>query len=243
MKITVIGQGNVGTHLLIALCGAASELVGVSARELLADPTVLPLDSDLYIIAVHDDAIESVAASLPRLEGVVAHTSGSVDINSLAEHERRGVFYPLQSFTKGVNLDYSEIPFFLEASDPESLAVLRRGAALISPHIHEADSQRRKRLHVASVFACNYVNYLWEIADNILQTDGMDLTLLHPLLKATVEKAAHVSPHEGQTGPARRGDTNVLHSHLEFLQDSGYEDLYRTLANGILSSHSYKERL
>ena len=120
-NITVIGTGNVASHLCVALAGTTDELYNISSRTL----EDLPLDSDLYIIAVNDDAIPQVAAQMPKVKGVVTHTAGSVDMRVLSPYfDRIGVLYPLQTFTKGTDIDYSEIPVFIEGSDNDSAALL-----------------------------------------------------------------------------------------------------------------------
>ncbi len=231
-RICIIGTGNVAAHLCVALSDKVDELINVSSRTL----EEIPLDSDMYLLAVSDDAIAEVASGLPKLRGILAHTSGSVPMQRLEPYaERYGVFYPLQTFTKGDDLDYAEIPVFIEGNSPEVVKSLEEAAALFTTRIYPADSNRRRRLHIASVFACNYVNHLWDIADSLLAEDGLSLDVLHPLIKATAAKIRHMSPHEAQTGPARRGDLQVIEKHLSMLQDSPEADIYQLLADSILA--------
>ncbi len=231
-NITVIGTGNVASHLCVALAGTTDELYNISSRTL----EDLPLDSDLYIIAVNDDAIPQVAAQMPKVKGVVTHTAGSVDMRVLSPYfDRIGVLYPLQTFTKGTDIDYSEIPVFIEGSDNDSAALLSDVASLFSRHIYPADSERRRLLHIASVFACNYVNGLWCIADALLQQGDLSIDVLIPLIKTTAAKITRMSPTQAQTGPASRGDTGVMLNHLLMLQDTPFQEIYRNLGNYILS--------
>lgn len=233
-RITVIGEGNVGIHLCIALAGTADEVINVSSRTL----DELPLDSDIYLIAVSDHAIEEVASRLPLLDGIVAHTSGSISIDVLKRFNRYGVFYPLQTFTKGVELDYTRIPVFIEGSDTAVSGELMGTAALFTSHLHYADSNLRQRLHIASVFACNYTNHLWYIADTILNNEGLTLDVLRPLIEATVEKLQYITPLKAQTGPAVRRDIKVLEQHQQALSDTPYEKIYKILAESILNTHN-----
>lgn len=237
-SITIIGTGNVASHLCVALAGKTDELYNISSRT----PEEIPLDSDLYILAVSDDAIPEVAARMPSVKGVVAHTAGSVAMQTLSPcFDRIGVLYPLQTFTKGVDVDYSEIPVFIEGNSPETVSMLSDTAALFSRHIYPADSERRRLLHVASVFACNYVNGLWCIADDMLRKDGLSLEVLLPLIKATASKITRMSPAEAQTGPASRGDTGVMRSHLQMLQDNPtLSEIYRRLGDNILTRSGHK---
>ncbi|MCM1319172.1 MAG: DUF2520 domain-containing protein [Muribaculaceae bacterium] len=232
-KVCIIGSGNVATHLCIALAGKVDELINVSSREL----EDLPMDSDIYLIAVSDSAIGKVADAMPRVDGIVAHTAGSVGIDVLKPYFKRvGVFYPLQTFTKGAYLDYSVIPVFVEASDKGSEGQLLGLASLFTTHLHKADSARRETLHLASVFACNFTNYLWTAADEILQREGLNLDVLMPLIDATVSKLKYMDPSEAQTGPASRGDTEVISRHEKALEGTKLHDIYHILSEAILSS-------
>lgn len=230
-KVTIIGQGNVAMHLCVALAGTVDELVNVSSREL----EDLPLDSDIYIIAVSDNAIGEVVDRMPDVHGVVAHTAGSVGMDVVSRRFKdAGVFYPLQTFTKGAFLDYSVIPVFVEGTNTAVEGKLLGLASLFTTHLMKADSARRERLHIASVFACNFTNHLWKIADDILREDGMTLEVLMPLIEATVEKLRHLTPGEAQTGPASRGDTSVLARHAERLAHTEYLDIYNIISKAIL---------
>lgn len=236
LNITVVGTGNVASHLCVALAGTTDELYNISSRTL----EELPLDSDLYLLAVSDDVIPQVAAHMPDVKGVVAHTAGSVGMDVLSPYfSRIGVLYPLQTFTKGTDVDYSEIPVFIEGSDRQSAALLSEVASLFSRHIYPADSERRRLLHVASVFACNYVNGLWGIADKLLQQGGLSIDVLTPLIKATCAKITRMPPAQAQTGPASRGDTGVMRNHLHMLQDPAINEIYRNIGNYILSQSGH----
>lgn len=216
MKISIVGSGNVATHLHRALeSKAAVCLINPRTFE------KFPSDADVVLIAVKDDAIADVASKLPETSAVIAHTSGSVPIEALASHASNyGVFYPLQTFSKKVNLKYSEIPVFLEASSPEAFAMLSKAAGLFTSDIREADSESRRKLHLASVFACNFTNAMIGIGADILADTGIDFSALLPLLRQTVSKLENLSPANAQTGPAIRRDQNVIERHLQMLEGS-----------------------
>lgn len=233
-RVTIIGQGNVATHLCVALAGTVDELVNVSSRE----PEEIPADSDIYLIAVSDNAIEEVVGRMPDVKGIVAHTAGSVGMDVVSRRFKdAGVFYPLQTFTKGAFLDYSSIPVFVEGTDAAVEGKLLGLASMFTTHLMMADSARRERLHIASVFACNFTNHLWGIADAILREDGMTLEVLMPLIEATTDKLRYLSPREAQTGPAARGDTAVLKRHAEKLKDTRYLEIYNILSKAIFESN------
>lgn len=235
MKIDIIGRGNVATHLYNALSNVSDVLI-VNPHE----PNSSRIDCDLCIICVSDKVIEKIALQLADHNAILVHTSGSIPMSVLASRkEGYGVFYPLQTFTKGTELNYSEIPFFIEASDAQTKKILWNIASLITNKIYEADSEARKRLHLASVFACNYVNHMFYIADQILNESSFDLTVLLPLINQTVEKVSKITPYNAQTGPARRGDSEVIDNHINMLSDKPkLANIYSSMANSIRELYS-----
>ncbi len=237
MKINIIGSGNVASHLIKAFQDKA-EIRHVNPHTLCG----FDIDADVSIIAVTDNAIRQVAESLPEVAGIIVHTSGSTPIDALeCRKERIGVFYPLQTFTKDVELDYSEIPFLIEAKDHDTELRLLKLAATISDNVRVADSEKRKTLHVASVFACNFVNHLWAISEKLLNENGMEFNIIRPLLKETLRKTEHMSPFDAQTGPAIRRDSKTIDTHLSLLEtDRELMNIYQTLTSSIISSHHNK---
>lgn len=230
MKIDIIGRGNVATHLYNALSNVSDVMIVDPHR-----PNCSRVDCNLCIICVSDNVIEKIASQLADHNAIIVHTSGSIPMSVLArEKAGYGVFYPLQTFTKGTELNYSEIPFFIEASDAQTRDVLRNVASLITNKLYDADSEARKRLHLASVFACNYVNHMFYIADEILRESSFDLSVLIPLINQTVEKVTKITPYNAQTGPARRGDSEVTDKHINMLSDKpDLANIYSSLANSI----------
>lgn len=219
--VAIVGNGNVACHLCRAFEGKA-EVHEVNSRTFEGMPSF----ADIVIIAVKDSAIEKVAQNLPGNYNIVAHTSGSVPVSVLEScGHHYGVFYPLQTFSKDAALDYSEIPFFIEGDCKESYDALTRLALSVSASVYGADSEKRKTLHLASVFACNFSNCLIGIADDILSRHDIDRHVLLPLLRQTVAKLDYMSPREAQTGPASRRDTPVMESHREMLIGMGKRDL------------------
>lgn len=249
LKICVIGAGNVATHLALAL-GRVGEVVQILARtpqsasrlatlvgrgcQPIADPSALRTDADLYLIAVSDDSVARVVASTPAAPGIWAHTSGSVPMSVFEGHKRSyGVFYPLQTFSREAEVDIREVPFFIEGNTPEVTATLLGIARQLSDMVEEADSNRRRALHIAGVFGCNFANLMWMKAQQHLESEGLDIKYLMPLLKVTLKKLEQLSPREAMTGPARRGDTGVMNRHAELLSD-GDREIYRLLSQEIM---------
>lgn len=235
-KVAVVGRGNVAWHLMRALMPVA-EVHEVNPRDL----SGMPDAPDYVLIAVADRAVASVAEAISVTfvgSAVVAHTSGSMGMECIPESlVHRGVFYPLQTFTKGVELNYSDIPFFIEGSDRSTVDTLRSLAESVSPNVYEADSEKRRGLHLASVFACNFVNRLYAVGWDIMREYGLPPEALIPLVRQTAVKAAFHDPASVQTGPAARGDLVVMKRHMEMLSDNpDLMDIYELLSDSIMKN-------
>ncbi len=248
-RVAIIGAGNVAGHLAEVLAQAGC-LVGVWSRNeshasSVAAPlkvsggtiSALPRDLDVYIVAVKDDAIPAVSAAIGPVAGIVAHTSGTAPMDALVQ-ARRGVFYPLQTFSSNRHIDMSEVPFFIEGSDDVVSEVLMNLALRISPDVRYAGSDIRATLHLAAVFACNFANHSWAIAENILKREaGCSLEVFAPLLRETLAKAMECGAGASQTGPAARGDIHTIEKHLQRLEGA-QADIYRIMSQDIMNNNS-----
>lgn len=248
-RVVIIGSGNVATSLADGLM-ARCEVVQIYSRQLphaqaLADAIGCPLatddlnalvtDADAYIIAVRDDVIADVVAAVPDNGALWLHTSGSKGIDLFKGHRAHyGVLWPMQSFSREVVVALDDVHFFAEASDKKTLEHLMALGHMISHHVIEADSDKRRRLHVASVFSCNFANHMWTLADEVLGDAGLPFDALLPLIRTTVDKLNNLSPAKSQTGPAIRHDTQVLDSHLAML-DGDKREIYRLLSDSIMN--------
>lgn len=231
--IAIIGSGNVASHLYEALKDK-TDVVIINPHTLEG----LPSKVDIFLIAVADSAIRQVAERLPvTMDALVAHTAGSVSMDILDSVSLSyGVFYPLQTFSKNLILNYKEIPVFIEGNNSEAIKKLKNLASLFSDKIFEADSEKRKQLHLASVFACNFTNALMGVADELLRQSDFDFSVVLPLLSQTVKKLETLSPEQAQTGPASRGDTSVLADHLNMLDKfPEYQQIYKIISDIIVS--------
>ncbi|MDE5877650.1 MAG: DUF2520 domain-containing protein [Muribaculaceae bacterium] len=237
LKVAIVGSGNVAFHLTKALAPHA-DVTTVNSRTF----SGWRQDFDIVLIAVSDDAIAEVASQLPDYNGIIAHTSGSVPMSVLAERSSRpAVFYPLQTFSRERSLDYSCIPFFIEAKCNDDANTLSALASEISKTVIMADSETRRRLHIASVLACNFTNHLVHLADTFLADNGLDSTVLMPLLHETIAKLDKLSPLDAQTGPAVRGDTATIKRHLELLAPyPETQTLYRLLSDSIYKTYHHE---
>lgn len=250
--IALIGAGNLATHLALALANAGHKVKsiyspsGTSASELakhignecmaIAELEQLPL-VDIYIIAVTDDALCEIVEQWPEhCKGrVVVHTAGSVPMSILAPlNGEYGVFYPLQTFSKNRPLDFTTIPCFIEANSEKTSQKLLALARTISQSVMELDSDGRMHLHLAAVFACNFVNHLYDVSSQLLENKGVDIKWLEPLIIETASKALILTPRKAQTGPAVRGNKSVMDKHLHLLVPSpNWQKLYSVLSNSI----------
>lgn len=250
--VVILGAGNVASALAPALADAGYTIRQVFSRDIRnaaelaakvgsAEPVdstdSIVRDAELYIVSLTDTAIAPITETLKGTGGLWMHTSGGIPASELSPaSDDFGVLYPLQTFSKGRAVDFSDVPVFIEANSAGNLAKIREIAEKISKTVSEADSQKRLRLHAAAVFACNFVNYLWSNADAILSAGGESLDVLYPLIKETLAKAIAISPFEAQTGPARRGDTAVTERHVTVMTYRQAE-LYRTIAQQIAETY------
>lgn len=193
-------------------------------------------DADIYIIAVSDSAVESVAQALRITDSaIVAHTAGSVAMSAIPERGgRRGIIYPLQTFTAGRDIDLCDVTLFLEGDNEETLQQLTHIASLISHNVAYADSERRRMIHLAGVFVNNFTNHLYALGRDIIANEGLSFDTLKPLIAETAAKALDSDdPRSVQTGPARRGDREVIAKHIEML---GAESTKGKIYNDITDS-------
>uniref|UniRef100_UPI00375353BC Rossmann-like and DUF2520 domain-containing protein n=1 Tax=Flavobacterium sp. TaxID=239 RepID=UPI00375353BC len=191
------------------------------------------VEADLYIIAVSDDAISKVSSQLPFKNRLVVHTSGSVPIDSLDNKNRRGIFYPLQTFTKNKAVDFSQIPFCLESENDSDFELLEKVAKSISNNVFKSNEKQRKALHISAVFVNNFVNEMYRIGNEICDENKIPFEILKPLILETVNKVMTLSPSAAQTGPAKRNDTQTIEAHLDFLSNENHATIYKILTQSI----------
>ena len=250
MRIVLVGAGGLGTNLGLALHEAGHDVLAVFSRtmehaRMLAErigsqPTddicALPNEADLFIVSVKDAVLTDVVQQLMqgREEQYFAHTAGSMSLTlfqGMARHY--GVFYPMQSFSKERRINFSEVPVFLEASDAQTLTQLKALSATLTPHVYELSTDKRRYLHLAAVFACNFANHCYALSAEILQQHGLPFSVMLPLIDETARKVHHLSPLEAQTGPAIRYDLNVINKQQQLLDDPAMKELYERLSKSI----------
>ncbi|WP_428224758.1 Rossmann-like and DUF2520 domain-containing protein [Flavobacterium sp.] len=242
----VLGTGNVATHLLevfsnnehIRLLQVYTRNPNVTLAPSIKVPLVHQIDelleADVYIISVTDNAILAVAEQIPFSNKLVVHTSGTVAMEVLPERFRKGVFYPLQTFSKNKAVNFKSIPICLEAENEKDFQLLEAVGNSISDKCYAISSSQRKALHVSAVFVCNFVNHLYQMGNEICQENNIPFEILHPLIQETADKIRTLSPLEAQTGPAKRQDTGTINAHLQFLTDATQKDIYKLLTKSII---------
>ena len=245
IRITVIGSGNVAQHLIKAFAKSELvEIVQVYARKKEALSSLIEFDkitsdfeelqeSDLYIIAVSDKAIADVSKQLPFQNRIVVHTSGAASLDVLDAKNRKGVFYPLQTFSKNKEIDFSIVPLCLEAENTFDFRVLETVAKSISNAVFAINSDQRKALHVAAVFVNNFTNHLYHIGKEICGEHQVPFEILRPLMQETAEKINTLDPVDAQTGPAKRNDNNTIAAHLDYLTNENQKNIYKLITQSI----------
>jgi predicted short-subunit dehydrogenase-like oxidoreductase (DUF2520 family) len=241
IKVVLLGYGNVNSHLLNAF--KKSEIVSViqifNRSNISLEPSLqgIPFtdkidqiyDADVYIIGISDDSISTFSESLKIQDKLVVHTSGGAPMDRISQKNRRGIFYPLQTFSKNKDVNFDKIPICIEAENSQDFALLEKLGKTISEVVVEIDSEKRAKIHVSAVFVNNFVNYLYQIGEEILEEDDIPFDLLKPLIKETANKIQTLSPELAQTGPAKRNDTKTIEKHLKLLDHSPYKDVYLML--------------
>jgi predicted short-subunit dehydrogenase-like oxidoreductase (DUF2520 family) len=254
--VSFIGSGNVAWHLAPALDNTDFAVREVYSRnpahaaalvdKLYEADVKTSLDfsdspSNIFIIAVPDDAIQSIVQEiiLPD-EAILVHTSGSQPLSALgyAAIPGIGVFYPLQTFSKSKKVDFADVPIFVESENPGTEKVLLAMAKAISKNVHQVTSQERKAMHVAAVFASNFTNHMLLIAQQIMKENNLNFDWLKPLIAEMINKSISIGPEQAQTGPARRGDFEILDRHMEFLQnDEQRAEIYKVISQHIIDRY------
>ena len=251
IKVVIIGAGNVASHLYQSFSKAEQlDVVQVYNRnpdhlDFVEDPEKRTSDlkklkqADLYLIAIKDEAIEELVQNLQISSGLIAHTSGSQDMNVLSDFENYGVFYPLQTFSKNKEVNFQEVPLCLEANSEANLQFLKKIAELVSDNCYEVNSEQRRALHVSAVFVNNFSNHLFALADDYCRKNNLPFEILRPLIKETFTKIETLDPYSAQTGPALRDDKETIDAHLELL-DEDRKKIYTILTESIQKLHGKK---
>lgn len=252
INVIFLGFGNVNNQLFDALRKSAEitikQVFNRNYIKILSPFEDIPFtddvskikEADVYIIGIPDDAISSFSDNLPFKNRLVVHTSGGVSMDALSNKNRRGIFYPLQTFSKQREVDFKNIPICIEAENSKDLELLRNLGEKISENVVEISSEKRTKLHLAAVFVNNFTNHLYQIGSEILKDDDLPFDLLKPLIVETASKIETLSPEKAQTGPAKRNDIKTIEKHLHLLGNSRYRKLYELFTEEIKQNYGKK---
>ncbi|HOI48680.1 MAG TPA: F420-dependent NADP oxidoreductase [Prolixibacteraceae bacterium] len=255
-SVVMIGAGNLATHLAMALTAAGNQVVQVysqtaASASALAEktgagwttsPAAIVRDAQIYFLAVKDSAMLPVLRESGLSGQLLVHCAGSVPMTVLhGFSDQVGVLYPLQTFSKNREVNFRTIPVFIEAATPDVETILRGVASQLSETVVNASSEQRQALHLAAVFACNFVNHFYAVAEELCAANHLSFDYLKPLIRETARKIETISPFEAQTGPAVRFDRNVMDTHLAALgKFPGFQNLYETVSQSIFDLHQKK---
>ena len=248
LEVVILGTGNVASHLYKAFSEKENidviQVYNHNKESLKSFSTYTDTTTniqelkaaDFYLIAIKDDVITEIAQQLSKYKGIILHTSGAVGIDRLKYTANYGIFYPLQSFSRNTIIDFTEIPICIEANSTKNLERIKTLALTISKDVREINSEQRKALHVAAVFANNFSNHLYAIGAEICDENGIDFSILKPLITETASKIKTLPPREAQTGPALRNDLKTIETHLAILSNK-HKNLYKVITQSIQDLH------
>jgi predicted short-subunit dehydrogenase-like oxidoreductase (DUF2520 family) len=218
---------------------SAVVLAGQVNARITSNPKEIVNSADVYFVAIKDSVFNDVLPQIDFGNRLVVHCAGSVPMNQLESYSHNfGVFYPFQTFSKQRDIDFRKIPVFIEANNHKNESLLLNIANEISEAVAVLDSDKRKTLHISAVFACNFVNHFYCIAQDLLKSKAIDFEVIRPLILETAMKVQEFSPENVQTGPAVRFDENIINLHISELSDKPeYKELYETISKRIFEYH------
>ena len=251
-KISVIGTGKVAyhfakeifnnTHLkLIQIVGRSKNLNPPfnKFKNLYSNDFSLIQKSDFCIVAVSDDSIKEVSKNIKNFNGIILHTSGSIDLSVLNNHLNSGVIYPFQTFSFNRNINLKKVPFLVEGSSKRNLKEIILLSKIFSENVIGMKSDKRLVCHLSGIFANNFINHLISNSEGILKKFNISSKILNPLIQETFSKLKSISSADAQTGPATRNDLKTIKKHLRFLKDNNLNnnaDIYRALSDSIIKT-------
>ena len=235
-KVAIIGYGNVGYHLANRISSKRHEVTIFSRTP--TEDFVLPYDQldpnsfEFIILSVPDDMIKEISDQIAVSEAIVLHTSGSNPIADLSKHPKHGVMYPLQTFSKTKEIDFTSFPIFVEGSD-EGEREIFTFVRSFSNDVRLLTSTNRSKLHLAAVFACNFSNHMFHLSEKLLADLDMTFQDIQPLVEETLKKAIELNPSQSQTGPAVREDDETIDTHVQMLKDDRLRNMYQIITDSI----------
>ena len=251
ISVVLLGAGNVATHLYKAFSKAEnvsvvqwynrtrSSILSYVNEVDITDKLEDLKEADLYILAVSDDSIAQLSQDLPFKNRLIAHTSGSVAMHDLDKKNEISVFYPLQTFSKDSDLDFTEVPICIEVYQKENRQLLKDLAKAIGCKSHKISTEQRQSIHLAAVFLNNFTNQLYRIGHEICESNNLEFDIMKPLILETAKKIQNMSPYMAQTGPAKRNDKKTIKRHLKQIENEEHKAIYELLTASIKKTHKY----
>jgi predicted short-subunit dehydrogenase-like oxidoreductase (DUF2520 family) len=251
ISVVLIGAGNVATHLYKAFSKAEnvsivqwynrtrSSISSYVNEVNITDKLEELKEADLYILAVSDDSIAQLSQDLPFKNRLIAHTSGSVAMHDLDKKNEISVFYPLQTFSKDSDLDFTEVPICIEVYQKQHRQLLKDLAKAIGCKSHKISTEQRQSIHLAAVFLNNFTNQLYRIGHEICESNNLEFDIMKPLILETAKKIQNMSPYKAQTGPAKRKDKKTIKRHLTQIESEEHKAIYELLTASIKRTHKY----
>ncbi len=250
IKVSILGSGNIGTHLCRALLKSESILLleNYNRKGIPIENCPVSVTSnlsalqkaDVYIVTFSDQALVEISKTLQHLDGIIVHTSGATPLETLSSFDQYGVIYPIQSIRKELPIDFKNVPIGVEGNMPTVTNTLKIVAKSISDHVELLDSQQRLQLHIAAVFANNFSNFMYIQAAQICKKSRIDFKLMLPLITDTIEKLNIATPEDVQTGPAVRNDLLTIEKHLSHIENEQQKELYSILTKAIQNHNGKK---
>jgi predicted short-subunit dehydrogenase-like oxidoreductase (DUF2520 family) len=255
IAVVLLGAGNVATHLYKAFSKTEnvkvvqwynrtrSSISSYANEVAITDKLDELKEADLYLLAVSDDSIAQLSQDLPFKNRLIAHTSGSVAMHDLDKKNEISVFYPLQTFSKNSDLDFTEVPICIEVYQKQHRQLLKDLAKAIGCKSHKISTEQRQSIHLAAVFLNNFTNQLYRIGHEICESNNLEFDIMKPLILETARKIQNVSPYRAQTGPAKRNDKKTIKRHLKQIESEEHKAIYELLTASIKRTHNYNLRL
>ena len=250
IRICLIGAGNVAIALAKEILkNDALSLVQLICRDQNRVPNNLchfPIsnnfntlsDCDFVLIAVSDNAIHEVSQKIPLSNAIVVHTSGASSIDLLNKHSKRGVMYPLQTFSQNRRLHWKEIPLLLEGNNTDVKDKLEKLSKMLTNVVTHAKEEERLNMHLAAVVVNNFTNHLYVEVDNFCKSKNLGFDMLIPLIKETTRKLSSLDPRNSQTGPASRGDLQTIERHKSISMSNELADIYLFFTSQLLKQYN-----
>lgn len=243
--ITVLGSGNVAHHLILNILKHDSlslqqiyarnehHLTDIVSKDLITTDIRNLKSADIFIIAVSDNAISEISNAIEVPNQFVVHVSGNTPMQAIDSKHRPGVLYMLQTFSKDKDVDFSKIPFCLEAREKSDLKLLEDISLKFSERIYFIDSNQRQAIHLAAVFVNNFSNHMYALGEEVCKEHDVPFEILKPLILETAQKIESLDPIKAQTGPAIRKDSQTISRHLEIIKDTNKKDIYTLITKSI----------